>query len=156
MKSGKNLSQTSESPKNQALRLPTSYPAFFLHHKYEYMNKEILHVCSHRPWHFLCRCLVSLTSELLKLTHANAFKDFYLSQHSANGVTGYFLHTNEFLKNLNPLICEVSGHQVIASNCYHPFYQKIFLKTVCPLLSELSVPLSSSALPFHSVFSVSL
>lgn len=69
---------------------------------------------------------VSLTSELLKLIHANAFKDLCLSQHSANGVTSSFLHTNEYLKNLNPSICEVSGHHVIASNCYHPFTRRFF------------------------------
>lgn len=64
---------------------------------------------------------VCLTSELLTLTHTNASKDFYFLQHSANGITDSFIHTNEFLKNLNPFICGVSSHHVIASYCYHPF-----------------------------------
>lgn len=103
---------------------PTDYQQVILLFSYiTNMNKEILHACSHKT------CVgfwVFLTSELLKLTHENAFKDFYLSQHAANGVTGNFMHTNVFLKNLNPLICEVSGHHVIASNFYHPFIRRFF------------------------------
>lgn len=118
MEPEKNLSQTSKSPE-PGPKTTNKLSCFFLTSQI-WIRKFYMSV----PTNLDICCVgfqVCLTSELLKLTHANASKDFYLAQHSANGVTGSFMHTNEFPKNWNPLNCELSSRHVITSNCYHPF-----------------------------------